>query len=340
MKTYQTKYGELKDITTALSYPNGALKSCMVNQENCLQTPVGEIIPQYRSAEFGERQKKHRSSLDFFADGQLKSAALDRATPIATPIGPVKAELVTFYQDGSVNRVFPLNGLIDGYWSETNERDMAEVMEVNLPNGRIRAKVIGLHFYPNGTIKSVTLWPGEVVELETPLGPFRCRAGVAFYEDGSVRSVEPAKPVELPTPIGLIKAYDPEIIGMHADQNSVQFSPAGLLTAVTTIHTGLQVETPLGEKIGIEPYEIESYIDPSQLSTVPMKIGFSEDRVFVKARETYDFALGECQFSPFERERVLQATCKDCPDDETCCQNGGPGVGDSGTCCGGGGCGG
>ena len=340
MKTYPTKYGDLKSIATAKTYPNGRLRSCMLNGETRLATTIGEIVPQYRSAEFGERQKKYRSSLDFYDNGEIKSASLDRAALLRTPLGPMKAELVTFYQDGTLNRIFPLNGLIDGFWSETNERDLAEVLEIVLPGGSIRAKVISLHFYPSGAVKSITLWPGEVVTVNTPLGPVLCRTGLAFYENGAVRSVEPSRAIELETPVGPIMAYDPDIIGMHADQNSVQFSPNGELTAVSTIHSGIIASLPEGREYRIEPFERESYIDAAQWTTVPMTVVFTAEYVRLKAEKTYEFSLSDCTFSTFTRERVWQATCKDCPDDETCCKNGGPGVGDTGTCCGGGGCGG
>jgi hypothetical protein len=334
-----TNYGELKGITSALTYPNGALKSCMVNEENCLQTLVGELVPQYSSPEFGERQKKHRSSIDFFENGQIKSAALDRQTLIETPMGPIKAELVTFYADGSINRIFPLNGLIDGYWSEANERDIAEVLQLDSPVGQICAKIIGIHFYPSGALKSLTVWPGQVLNLITPLGQIRCRAGFSLYENGHVRSIEPASIVELPTPVGVIKAFDPEIIGMHADNNSVQFTETGMLTAVTTIHTGIKVTTSAGDEYNIQPYETASNIDPSQLCTVPMKIVFTADSVHIQARESWTYKFSECQFATYAYERAVQVSCKDCPEDETCCKNGGEGVGGSGGCCGGGGCG-
>jgi antitoxin component YwqK of YwqJK toxin-antitoxin module len=339
MKTYTTKYGELKGITSSLNYASGALKSCMVNQENCLPTPVGVLIPQYSPATFGERQKKYRSSLDFFENGQIKSAALDKQIEIQTPIGPMKAELVTFYKDGNINRVFPLNGLIDGYWSEANEREIAEVLDFDLSCGQIHAKVIAIHFYPSGALKSLTLWPGEGMSLETPLGPIACRAGVSLYENGALRSVEPASAVELPTPLGLIKAYDPEIIGMHADQNSLQFDEDGALTAITTIHTGIHVVGPIGNEIDIEPYEAPSNIDPEQLRTVPMKISVTEGNVHIQARSEYTFNLSEYQFATFDHKRVLRAACVGCPEDETCCQNGGEGVGESGGCGSCGGCG-
>ena len=339
MKTCTTNYGELKGITSSLNYASGALKSCMVNKENCLQTSVGVLIPQYSPATFGERQKKHRSSLDFFENGQIKSAALDKQTLLKTPIGAVKAELVTFYKDGNINRVFPLNGLIDGYWSEANEREIAEVLDFDLPIGQIHAKIIAIHFYPSGALKSLTLWPGQGMSLETPLGPIDCRAGVSLYEDGTLRSLEPSSAVELPTPVGLIKAYDPEIIGMHADQNSVQFSPTGMLTAITTIHTGIHVVGPTGNEIDIEPYEAESFIDPEQLRTVPMKITFTAESVHIEARRTHEFSLADHQFAQFDHKRVVKAVCKGCPGDDSCCQNGSEGVGESGGCGGCGGCG-
>lgn len=335
METHPTNYGELKGITSATHYKSGGLKSCMVNQKNCLQTPFGDIVPQYRSAEFGERQKKHRSSLDFFEDGQIKSAALDSQAELDTPIGPIKAELVTFYPEGSINRIFPLNGLIDGYWSENNEREIAELMDFDLPIGQFRAKVISIHFYPSGALKTLTIWPGQVIQLQTPLGQIACRAGFSLYEDGSLRSAEPASIVEIPTPIGLIKAYDPEIIGMHADQNSLQFSKTGTLSALTTIHSGICTKDSSGEETRVEPYEADSYVDPTQLRTVPMKIEFSPENVRIEAREFYEYELSACQFASFAHQRVSRAVCNGCPNDDTCCQNGGEGVGESGGCCGG-----
>ena len=90
--------------------------SCILDTENRIQTPVGEIIPQYRVAELGERQKKYRSSLGFFENGQIKTASLDRAMPLKTPLGIFEAELVTFYDNGAINLAgaFVLEVLLTG----------------------------------------------------------------------------------------------------------------------------------------------------------------------------------------------------------------------------------
>ncbi|MDP0496813.1 MAG: hypothetical protein Q7Q73_11475 [Verrucomicrobiota bacterium JB024] len=325
MEGLETQYGTLTGISNFMTYADGALKSCMLNAENRIATPVGDIVPQYRMAEFGERQKKHRSSLSFYPGGQLKSASLDRAMPLRTPLGEFKAEFVTFYEDGSLNRLFPLNGQIDGFWSEKMEGELAEVLDFDLPVGSFRAKIISLHFYPGGALKSLTLWPGQRVTIETPVGPMRIRTGFSLYEDGSVRSVEPSGPFELATPIGLVKAFDAEVMGMNADQNSVQFSPEGTLLSVKTVHTGIRaIGADQVEKL-IEPLETTSLIEMTSMRTVPMQIDFAGSAVRVVAAQEHAFDLTAHTLETFERARVIRescGSCAGCDGGESCCQNG------------------
>ena len=324
MDTLETRYGTLSGIANSMAYPDGSLKSCMLDAENRIQTPVGEIIPQYRMAELGERQKKHRSSLGFFENGRIKSAALDRAMPLQTPVGVFEAELVTFHENGAMNRLFPLNGQVDGYWSEKNEGELAKVLDFDLPVGKFRAKIINLHFYPSGALKSLTLWPGQRITIETPVGPMRLRTGFSLHENGSVRSVEPAAIVELATPIGRVKAYDAEMLGMNADQNSVQFSPTGSLVSVKTIHTGLRVISPDQVETIIEPLETTSLIDIAEMRTVPMRIDFTGNTVVVAATRTHRFDRATHTLVTFDRAHVIRESCSacaGCDGGDSCCQN-------------------
>ncbi len=323
MTAWDTVYGRIEGVTSHSRYRGGTLKSCMVNRKNEMETPVGLLVPQYRGPEFGERQKKHRSSMDFYESGQIKSIALDERMPVRTPMGVIPVELVTFHPDGAVNRVFPLNGKIDGFWTEANERGLAEPVEFDLPVGRFSPKVISIHFYPGGALKAVTVWPGEVMILETPLGPVAGRAGFSLFEDGSVRSVEPARPTDIPTPFGPVKAFDPDIIGMHADRNSLQFDEAGRLCSLKTIHSGLRVKDASGREWELQPQEARSLIDPSRMRTVPMEIAFDREKVRVNAGKPHEFPRAECEFTTFEKEIVLHETCAECPGGETCCKAGG-----------------
>ena len=100
LEIMETHYGTLRGVTNFDSYPDGHLRSCMLCEENTIETRAGRFIPQYCADEFGDRQKKHRSSLSFHPNGEIKSAALQHPAPIQTPLGTFDAELVTFYEDG------------------------------------------------------------------------------------------------------------------------------------------------------------------------------------------------------------------------------------------------
>jgi len=325
INTLETRYGTLSGISNSMTHPDGSPMSCILDTENRIQTPVGEIIPQYRVAELGERQKKYRSSLGFFENGQIKTASLDRAMPLKTPLGIFEAELVTFYDNGAINRLFPLNGQVDGYWSEKKEGEMAKIFDFDLPVGKFSAKIISLHFYRSGALKSLTLWPGQRITIATRVGPMRIRTGFSLHEDGSLHSVEPAMPVELATPIGRVKAFDAEMLGMTADKNSVQFSPAGHLKSVKTIHTGLRVVSTAQVEMIIEPLETASLIEMTSMRTVPMQIDFADGKVLVVAKDKHCFDVATHTFETFDRAQVILESCSSCAGcdgGESCCQNG------------------
>jgi hypothetical protein len=63
------------------------------------------------------------------------------------------------------------------------------------------------------------------------VGPLPVRYGCAFYEDGSVRSCEPAWPVSVPTALGDIRAFDPAAQGICGDVNSLEFARPATLEA-------------------------------------------------------------------------------------------------------------
>ncbi|MFP4156133.1 MAG: hypothetical protein ACLFU4_00775 [Opitutales bacterium] len=323
-------FGTLQGVTNFTRYRSGALRSCMVNRENRIETGFGTLVPQYRSSDYGERQKKHRSAIDFHENGQIKSIALDRQTELPTPMGMIPAELVTFYPDGALNRIFPLNGKVDGFWSEADERGMAVPIEFDLSIGAFAVKAISVRFFPSGNLKSVTFWPGESAIIQTPVGPIQCRAGFSLHEDGSLSSLEPKVATPVPTPVGLIQAFDPEIIGMHADTNSLQFDTGGRLTALKTIHTGIRLLDTDGNQAEIQPSEAPSLIDPEQLRTIPMSLQFKAEEVWIEAESPAVFSLADKRFETFARTRTFRETCSDCPGDDTCCENNGSRSGCSG----------
>jgi len=324
MSAIEINFGGLTGISHYMTFKSGSLKSCRLNEENRIETSVGVIIPQYSPAEFGERQKRDRRSLTFFESGAIKTVSLEQAMPLNTPLGVFKAEAVTFFEDGTLNRFFPLNGQIDGYWSEKNEGDLAEVLDFDLPVGKFSAKILCVNFYPSGALKSLTLWPGQKITINTPVGPMLIRTGFALYENGAVKSVEPAMPVSLHTPVGFVKAFDSEMLGMNADINSVQFTPEGVLSSLKTIHSGVKVINEQMEETVIEPVETESLIEMTQMRTVPMQFDFADDKITVIADQIYLFETDEYSFASFDRKLVIReacSACAGCSGGSSCCQS-------------------
>lgn len=308
----KSSYGELCGVTTFSVFATGSVKACNVIERNELETTVGTLVPQYREAELGERQKKHRNALAFWENGRIRSVALEEEIPIKTSIGTYMAELVTFHEDGSLNRLFPLNGRIDGYWTENDERERAVSMPLRLPIGEFEAKVIGMRFYPSGALRSVTLWPGEKVKLETPLGMIRVGSGFSLYEDGSLESIEPSRPTKVDTPIGSMLAFDTEIIGMHADENSLSFYPNGGLKSLKTVNSGVRYTCESGDAGILEPLQAASLIDINDTRTIPLKIDFLDTEIHCYTPELKVFEFASCKLEAFRREVFISSGCSSC----------------------------
>jgi len=307
MTSFNTKYGELKGVEFRTLYSNGKTDGCLVQEENVLSTPYGELIPQYEAEDMGRRQLK---PFYFYKNGAIKSVPLQTQTLLRTPVGGIPAELVTFYESGSVKRVFPLDGKLSGFWTAKNEFELAEEMTVESPIGSLRARFIAIQFYESGALKSLTLWPGEFLTLMTPAGQIRVRTGIAFYEDGAIRSIEPAGVVKVETPIGTMTAYDNDPQGVHGDLNSLQFSPEGTVMALKTIAEEITVTDQLGNAHRFAPSLKDNTCGVERKIVVPMKVRFSEGRIVFEDRQE-SFNLQQCKIEvrPYDRKGDPAYSC-------------------------------
>ncbi|HEX2925238.1 MAG TPA: hypothetical protein VHP38_03115, partial [Ruminiclostridium sp.] len=212
---------KLSGIVSAFCYDSGRIKECILSQKNIIHTKYGKLIPKYGPDEV---RRKYCHSISFYESGAVKSISLETSTRIETPLGTFPAELVTFYENGSLKRIFPLNGHLNGYWSEADEEKLCEEFQFSFPFGSFRTKIIGLCFYECGSLKSMTLWPGETVILRTSFGLLPVRIGFSLFESGKLKSAEPAYEITVSTPIGSVEAYDENVVGIHADCNSLCFA--------------------------------------------------------------------------------------------------------------------
>lgn len=242
-------------------------------------TQHGRFTPQHTSDDL---RKREIQPVGYHECGTVKSIPLETQTTVTTPGGEMPAELVTFHENGVLNRVFPLNGRLSGYWSQEDEAGLAVPVQLNTPVGPVTAIIISVGFYDTGALRSLTLWPGETVCIETPAGVIESRIGVCFTPDGQLRSVEPARPLSIQTPAGDIKAFDPDAVGVNGDCNSLVFDRDGTVMSVTTTLTKLTAVHENGTTTSFTPQTRESLCGDSETEVVPMTLGFDPARVSIR----------------------------------------------------------
>jgi len=269
-----------------------------------IHTKYGDLVPQYGDPGF---RKKQLAALSFYKSGKIKSISLEQQTEISTPIGILPAELVTFFEDESINSLFPLNGQISGFWSE-EEGKLAQKLHFSFPFGDFCAKIIGLRFYPDGRVRSLILWPNERIIIDTPAGKMPVRIGFRLFGDGSIKSVEPAEPFLIETKIGSVNAYDADALGIDADKNSVCFDEKGRLISLCTFDI-ITVRKKNGEKEIIFPALRPG--SATEYEKVPIKLVFDDGTVSVDndTKEVF-YKTAECTFLIMRGNYMKAKSCE------------------------------
>ena len=278
MKTIKTAYGLLKGVIGEAYDNQGNLRSCRLEEHSELITSVGKLIPRYKEIDV---RTKYREAICFYPSGKLKSVYLEHQMIIETSLGLIEAELITFYETGSIHRIFPLYGQISGYWSEEEEYQLATCKSVTVGKVQLYNKISCYCFYPSGKVKSLTLWPKEVTSLNLAKDNYRLRIGIAFYEEGEVYSLEPAQPIMIQTEIGEIMAYHNEAMGIHGDRNSLVFNKEEQIQSLITTTTAIRIINKEGTMQEIKPELVRSFIDLDEWQLRAIKVEFEPDKVIL-----------------------------------------------------------
>ncbi len=281
METLATRYGPIPVTGFVEYFEDGTVMSCAPAGEFVFETPCGPLTAQHTTDDLRRRTVQ---AVSFHPGGGLRALPLERPTVIETPAGPMSAELVTFHPDGSLCRVFPLNGKLSGYWTQEDEGRLATPVALDTPLGRISANLIAARFHPQGALLSLTLWPGEVLEVATPVGPMKARVGVSFRPDGSLRSLEPARPQSVPTQAGYIQAYDLDAVGISGDVNSLAFGPDGAVERVSTTLSRVVATGPGDQEMVFAPTSRESLCGDGEREPVPMHLAFGPEVTRIRTR--------------------------------------------------------
>ncbi len=271
MQTIVTNYGTITCARQMELSPKGLPVSCTAIKPCPLETPLGTLIPQHTTDDL---RKKEVQPVTFHADGTLKALPLETQTVVTTPAGDIPAELITFHKNGNINRIFPLNGKLSGYWAQEDEKGLAKPITLETPAGSIFASLISVCFHADGSLRSLTLWPGETVKAMAPTGVVSVRTGISFSPDGTIRSLEPAAPTLITTPAGDITAYDPDAVGVNGDANSLTFHDDGTVARVTTTLTRIKTVQQDGRVITFTPEYRDSLCGDEDREIMPMRVEF------------------------------------------------------------------
>lgn len=321
MTTYNTLYGGLNHISFDFYYENGVLKECLCEEKSALETSIGSLIPKYYRE---EARAKNRNSVTFYKSGKLKSIYLQEQITIPAPLGPAKAEFITFYEEGSIHRIFPRYGQISGFWSEEEELEMLEPCTEILNGIQFKHKISCFCFYPSGKLKSITLGKGEIINITTPIGTMSARVGISFHENGVIASVEPNKPEVVKTPIGPMVAYDNAPIGIHGDINSVKFTQEGQIFSIKTIMSGIELSKlkqhnkSESNRIRVLPEHQRSQIDIEKFEMVPIEIKFGDNGIEIldSNGRQHRFSVFEYKmksiYNPLYRDDAVCSNCDSC----------------------------
>jgi len=264
------------------------------------------LVPLFQD---NEVRRKTGKPITFYPNGCLKNLPLQDQTGIPTPLGLLPSEYLAFYEAGSLRRVFPLDGKLSGYWTEEDERNLAYEMDFQFSCGRFKSRIIGIQFYPNGSVQSITLWPGELVTVKSPL-PIEVRTGLSFYPGGELKTLEPARPTPVQTPVGTVYAYNCQALGLNGDANSLCFSEEGTLMSLLTSTDEIEITGKTGEKHLFRPGLSPNLFNPEVMDPVPLKVEFAGNKILLYQDGVKEFNILDHTFAV--KPLASQAGCSGC----------------------------
>ena len=282
MKEYHTKYGQIKGISNIDFYNKGAIKECKLNEFSELTTTYGNFVPQYDDTEV---RRKYKKSLSFYESGNIQSISFQQQTFIDTSIGKIPAELALFYKNGSIKRIFPLNGKLTAYWTEEDEYRLAQEIDLNFEFGSYKKKIISISFYESGAVKSVTLWPKDFINIPSPYGFIETRIGLSLYPNGAIKSCEPRRQTLIKTSIGELHAYNLEAIGISGDENSLNFNEEGCINALRTSTDKITMTNSTGDTITWEPTLKANNFNNTIIDVLPLTVEFYSDKIRINGNQ-------------------------------------------------------
>lgn len=295
-ETIKLRSGVFGSLVSYRCYPTGELEGIKLSGKNMVLTHIGELVPFYTETE----RRKNKYSVEFYKNGMIKSVALEKQQPIYTAIGEFPSELVTFFDTGELKRFFPLDGKLSGFWTEEDEKSLHIPFQFDLGFTSFKVMINCVAFWKDGSIRSITLFPSETINVRTPVGEVETRVGFSIYQSGELESLEPASPVQVHTPIGLMTAFDPDASGVTADSNSLVFNKKGQLVQLVTSESRVDIQTEDGHLKVVEPKLMNNPLDDETVQREGMTVRFDYQKDVLHLKNSdgdHQFPLSKSGFT-------------------------------------------
>ncbi|MBZ4683953.1 MAG: hypothetical protein PWP46_941 [Fusobacteriaceae bacterium] len=130
--------------------------------------------------------------------------------------------------------------------------------------------------------------PGEINSIEIKsIGEIKFKLGISFYKNGNIKSIEPAKPINIKTRIGNITAYNTAPIGIHGEKNSLEFYENGEIKSISVSYEKIFIYKN-GNIIKYKPKDKVSVCNDNLKEINPIKIEFL-DEGFIIENDKYKY---------------------------------------------------
>lgn len=111
----------------------------------------------------------------------------------------------------------------------------------------------------------------------------------------------------MPTPAGIVQAYDLDAVGICGDVNSLGFGPDGTVSRVSTTLTRILASGPHEDERTYVPQERESLCGDGEREPVPMRLEFGGGLARIKTRtedgwDELELSAWTLRAEPFLRE--------------------------------------
>lgn len=288
MEDILTRYGTISGAICHRKYDNGLPREIRLVRENRLLTAVGEIIPYYRCESIVHNGD---SDIMFYPDGSIKYVHLKETVPLETPIGVIPCNSLMFYENSSLKHAFIRDTL---EWEALHAGTLDEYpdeVSISLDNYDLSGMISGISFYPSGAVNMITIAPSESIVFNTPAGMLRVRNSIHFYENGAIKSLEPAHPVAVDTPIGFFKAYNPLANNGDVINSSLRFTENGHIRSLVTVNNTVSIMIG-GHEFLFSPTEISNAYFHELSDLNPLEVKFYNSSIMIVDRgKNYLFDL-------------------------------------------------